>query len=74
MTISAPEYTAAPKTASPYAGGHVTYVLVPPHTTSKFLVSPAESHDAESAHMHSYLSNLWAQDWDNPEDSVYDEW
>lgn len=73
-TISPPQYTAAPRTASPYIGGHVTYVPVPAHSTSRIVVPLAEAHDADDAHMHAYLSSLWAQDWESPEDSVYDEW
>jgi hypothetical protein len=30
-------------------------------------------HDDDEAAMRAYVSRLWADDWDSPEDSVYDE-
>lgn len=30
-------------------------------------------HDDDEAAMRAYVSRLWAEDWDSPEDSVYDE-
>jgi hypothetical protein len=74
-TISAPEYTHVPKTAGPYTSGSVTYTIVPPHTTSHIWTPlVADHYDDGAAHMHAYLSDLWAEDWDSPEDSVYDGW
>jgi len=30
-------------------------------------------HDDDEAAMRAYVSRLWAEDWDSPEDSVYDD-
>lgn len=75
LMISAPKYTKAPRTSLAFDRSAVTYTVVPSHTTSRRVVDADHSMaDEASDHMLNYVSGLWAQDWDNPEDSVYDEW
>lgn len=33
-----------------------------------------DRHDDERSFASTYVSQLWAEDWDSPEDSVYDSW
>jgi hypothetical protein len=33
-----------------------------------------DRHDDTRSFASAYVSQLWAEDWDSPEDSVYDSW
>lgn len=37
-------------------------------------VNSADGDRALEADMRAYVSRLWAEDWDSPEDAVYDTW
>lgn len=45
------------------------------HTHGGVSIMSIKSTDRDDDHaMREYVSELWAEDWDSPEDSVYDTW
>lgn len=75
MTPALATYTGTVTEAMVYAPSNVTYRTFQPEG-SVFLVKPhAVNGDLDYlADVKSQLSRLWAEDWDSPEDSVYDAW
>lgn len=65
------------------AGGHVAFrpqfdvsggVSVSTTVPLGTAVDSADGDRALDADMRAYVSRLWAEDWDSPEDAVYDTW
>lgn len=40
----------------------------------EIIVDEARVTPTDDEFMRSYVSRLWAEDWDSPEDAVYDTW
>ncbi len=58
---------------SPFWGASTKGVLVIDPIREPFPPREAPP-DADDLAVRNYVSRLWAEDWDNPDDAVYDTW
>jgi len=56
------------------AGGATADSYTSLDTRPTFLIMRGDSLDEDAGLMRSYISRLWGEDWDCPEDNVYDTW